>query len=316
MRKKYLLLILLLFSLSMAAQDDSRLKFKLVNDNFASVSAQNEDVDGDIIIPSKVLINGKEYTVSAIADEGFKFTKITSITLPSTIEVIGNSAFFRCLSLKDIVLPPSVKNIGNDAFYNCSSLEGITLQGNTPPYFDMSDDVQTFDESAFKNAVVHVPERSLEAYRSSESWSKFRTIMKTEEDNSTEWHLITDNNELFNMNMVGMLVAADDSQYFSVLDLYGNILAENVLRIHFQKIDPTSVKNITVDKPQNMLKSYVKNKLILVGVRGTVNVYSVSGIKVSSTQAMNQETIIDVSALSEGTYIIKCGKQSFKFNKK
>lgn len=134
MRKTYLLLFLLLFSLSMTAQENSQLKFKPINEKCVSVSAQNEDVGGDILVPSTVLIDGIQYTVSAIADEGFKSTKITSITLPPTMEVIGSGAFFRCLSLKSIVLPPSVKDIGYDAFYYCSNLEYIQVIKSNPNY--------------------------------------------------------------------------------------------------------------------------------------------------------------------------------------
>lgn len=137
-----------------------------------------------------------------------------------------------------------------------------------------------------------------------------------QEDNTLAWHLITDKEELFPMSNVGMLVATDDSPYFSVLDINGNVLAEDVLRIHFLKIDPTSIENIMVDEPQNMLKRYVNNQLTLIGARGMVNVYSPSGMKVASAKASGQETVIDLSALPAGTYILKCDKQSFKFIKK
>ena len=447
--KSVLLTLTFLFvsvlSVCAASIEDNGLKYTIIDGTTASVSAIDKTLSGEVVIPSAISIEGKEYTVSTIADEGFKFTDITSISLPSTIELIGSSAFFRCLSLKTIVLPPSVREIGNDAFYYCSdltdihvaqgnpyfrnvgkavvdksnaivaypgkgeekltisegikgikdnafsgceslkeiiipssveyvgymaflfcvnlqsvhwnaaassipfgcfqgcssleevvlsesvtdiggmafygtSLRSITLKGSMPPSFDMSSDTSTFEDSDYdsdyENVVVYVPKGSLETYHSSKEWGKFKAIVEEEENNCLEWFLITDNNEQFNMNTVGMLVAADESQYFSVLDLYGNVLAEDVLRVQFRKLDITGVKNILVDEPQNMLKSYVKDKLILVGAHGTVNVYSVSGMKVASTQATKQETIVDVSTLPEGIYIIKCGRQSFKFNKK
>ncbi len=425
----------------MAAQDDPRLKFQPINDHHASVSAYNQDIEGDIVIPSNVIINGKGYTVTTIADEGFKFSKITSIDLPPTLEVIGNSAFFRCLELQGVVLPPSVRDIGIDAFYYCSSLEyilvamenpvfrnvgkmvvdnddyfvaypgkgdavltipdgikgirrqaisgcqsikdvyipssvqsvgrmaflfcselervhwdasaqevpigcfqgcssleevvlsenitniggmafyatslkSITLQGSIPPSFDISNSMSTFENSDYETVVVYVPKASLGTYRSSEEWGKFKTILEKEDVEHPEWFLITDKNERFKMNIVGMLVATDDSPYFSVLDLNGNVLAEDVLRVHFLKTDPSSVENILVDEPQNMLKRYVNNQLTLIGVSGVVTVYSISGIEVASALANGQETIIDLSTLSSGTYVLKCGNKSFKFMKK
>ena len=133
---------------------------------------------------------------------------------------------------------------------------------------------------------------------------------------ATVWHLYTDRGEKFLMSQVGMLVAIDESAYFSVLDINGNVLAEDVLRVHFVNTDPVGVKNITTEKSQNILKRYVDNQLTLVGVKGTIDVYSVNGMKVTTVHATGQETIINVSSLPSGVYIVKCGNQSFKFNKK
>ncbi len=208
----------------------------------------------------------------------------------------------------------SVTSIGATAFAQLATNPDVYSHAKTPP----AAAADAFNYSTARG-TLHVPYGCVDAYRNAEGWSAFKTIVEMEavdEMGEPEWYLITDNNEQFKMSTVSMLVAADDSQYFSVLDLQGNVLAEDVLRVHFLKMDPASVKNIMVDEPQNMLKRYVNNQLTLVGARGTVNIYSVSGVKVASTHAMGQETIIDVSALPSGTYILQCGKLSFKFNKK
>ena len=131
-----------------------------------------------------------------------------------------------------------------------------------------------------------------------------------------EWYLITDREEKFPMSIVSMLVAGDDSPYFSVHDMQGNVLAEDVLKIRFMELDPTGIKDVRTNESRNMLKSYVSNKLTLMGVQGTVSVYSTAGMKMTSTVAAGEETVVDVSSLPTGTYILSCGKQSFKFNKK
>lgn len=135
-------------------------------------------------------------------------------------------------------------------------------------------------------------------------------------ENDEVWRLVTDNGDQFPMSHVGMLVAVDESPYFSVLDISGNVLADEVLRVHFVNIDPVSVKNISIEKSQNILKRYVNNELTLIGAKGTVNVYSADGIKMLTIYADGQETIINVSSLPSGTYVVNCGNQSFKFNKK
>ena len=55
---------------------------------------------------------------SLIGDYAFAGTKISALTIPETVESIGNHAFDGCNSLTGIVIPGSVKTIGDYAFYD------------------------------------------------------------------------------------------------------------------------------------------------------------------------------------------------------
>lgn len=74
--------------------------------------------DSAIVIPSS--IDG--HTVTKIGDDAFKTLKITSVSIPTTVTVIGWFAFADCNSLTAIVVPDSVKTIGYEAFSGCKSL--------------------------------------------------------------------------------------------------------------------------------------------------------------------------------------------------
>ena len=54
-------------------------------------------------------------------------TKVESISLPNSIEEIGELAFGDCYSLKTIHFPTSLKTIETEAFYKCKSLESVDL---------------------------------------------------------------------------------------------------------------------------------------------------------------------------------------------
>lgn len=86
------------------------------------------DYDGedDITIPATVTNGGQTYTVTAIADNAFKSSKVTSVTLPEGLTTIGNNAF-QGSTLKSITLPSTLNNMGTYAFRDCKSLTGITL---------------------------------------------------------------------------------------------------------------------------------------------------------------------------------------------
>ena len=60
-------------------------------------------------------------------------TSLTSLTLPSTLQKIGSSAFYNCLLLNDVTAIGSLKYIGPNAFEGCSKLTSFTT-GSTLEY--------------------------------------------------------------------------------------------------------------------------------------------------------------------------------------
>ena len=61
--------------------------------------------------------------------------ELTSIALPSSIEYIGDYAFYNCRNLREISLFGGVQNIGGGAFMNCGKLSKITLRTNRNEHY-------------------------------------------------------------------------------------------------------------------------------------------------------------------------------------
>ena len=78
----------------------------------------------------KTITFNSRNTSRVIGEYAFAGTKISTITIPQTIESIGNYAFSECSSLSSIEIPGSVKTIGNYAFSECSSLSSIEIPGS------------------------------------------------------------------------------------------------------------------------------------------------------------------------------------------
>lgn len=79
--------------------------------------------DTVVVIPSK--ING--VPVETIGHTAFRYSSVTSVTIPDSVTFISDSAFAYCSSLTNISIPNSVTAIGSFAFEGCTKLESITL---------------------------------------------------------------------------------------------------------------------------------------------------------------------------------------------
>lgn len=69
----------------------------------------------DVVIPAK--IDG--YAVTALGDNLFKESAVTSVSLPASITSIGWFAFYGCASLQSVTIGESVNTIGYAAFDGC-----------------------------------------------------------------------------------------------------------------------------------------------------------------------------------------------------
>ncbi|MDE6442791.1 MAG: leucine-rich repeat protein [Clostridia bacterium] len=90
-----------------------RFVYTVISDTECAVSLKNKITAEEAYIPAKVTIEGKEYTVTQIADGGFaNSTLLKKVVLPNTIQKIGGGAFANCPWLEEIVIPKSVEVVG------------------------------------------------------------------------------------------------------------------------------------------------------------------------------------------------------------
>ena len=117
------------------------LKYKVIDTDKKYVEVtENRNVVGDLIIPEKVADeDGQEYTVTRIGKEALPKeinnvdhgNRISSVKIPSTVTVIGESAFTLEDTLTRVEIPASVTDIETWAFYWCTNLTDIKIEENS-----------------------------------------------------------------------------------------------------------------------------------------------------------------------------------------
>ena len=108
--------------------EKSVLTFNKLNTTEVEVIAGTEKYTGDIVIPSKVLIDDNIYSVVSVANNAFQnCTGLTSIEISNNVKSIGNRAFSGCSSLVQAKIGDGVTSIGQHAFYDCKKMTDLTI---------------------------------------------------------------------------------------------------------------------------------------------------------------------------------------------
>lgn len=188
-------------------------KAKLVGNTFPSSPLVN------VVIPATFDYDGTQYTVTEIADNAllplnYMSNPIVSLTIPETVESIGDYAVYNCYMLSEINIPEGVSHIGENAFEKCHSLKIIslpsTLQSIGKKAFANDESLQTvvsamtspcaIDRSVFivekevdgetvevfSSAELYVPIGQKAAYFAAEVWKEFPAIYQGELKEFTE----------------------------------------------------------------------------------------------------------------------------------
>ncbi|MCM1289951.1 MAG: leucine-rich repeat domain-containing protein [Corallococcus sp.] len=136
-----------------AVYDQASRLWYSVDNGVATVARQYSELDGNIVIPQTVTVNGVVNNITGVESYAFagcnnvKSVKIAasidtlkasafannsgieSVTFEngSVLETLGYRAFYNCTSLKTVEIPSSVISIEAGAFDGCASLKGVYI---------------------------------------------------------------------------------------------------------------------------------------------------------------------------------------------
>ena len=100
-------------------------------------------------------------------------TGLRSVTIPNSITSIYWAVFSGCRSLTSVTIPAAVNFIDEAAFMDCTGLTVVNCLAAAPPM--MTGDFSFYPE--YQQAVLYVPQGSVDAYCAHEYWSLFQDIL-------------------------------------------------------------------------------------------------------------------------------------------
>ena len=115
-------------------------------------------------------------------------TGLTSIDIPNSVTSIHDEAFKDCSELSSVSIGKGIKKISNEAFANCQQLNDVYCYAEEVPVSEEN----TFDNAYIDYATLHVPEKSVNSYKSTEPWNGFKEVVPLE---TTRIDAITHNPE-------------------------------------------------------------------------------------------------------------------------
>ena len=149
MKKNFLLLVLmLLIGARNTVNADNNGIFYYTLDGFsAGILGIVDNYEGDLIIPSEIVHEGKTYTVRTIYDAYNSSCNLTSITIPSSVTSISWNAFDGCIMRKD-------KFINNSKLTSSDNWRAILYDEETNDGLLISDDVVVYCRKWATSATI------------------------------------------------------------------------------------------------------------------------------------------------------------------
>lgn len=159
---------------------------KLNSTAFRDTKLFNDNIDGD----GAVYYDGcllaltqklpADYTVKdgtrLIATGVFHVQTITSLTLPESVQILCEEALSDMFSLKSVTLPSSLQTIGDYFLFTCPALNAIYCYAEIP--YNLSK-ISAFEGTDAKSCTLYVPEGCKDKYSKTDKWKEF-PIVETE----------------------------------------------------------------------------------------------------------------------------------------
>ena len=338
-------------------------------------SDENTEIK-DLVIPNNVTSIGERTfsdcssltsvtipnSVTSIGYRAFEnCSDLTSVTISNSVTSIGEWAFRNCSGLTTVTIPNSVMSIGNYAFQGCSSLTSVTIGNGIKNIYGLafsgcrnladvicyaenipSTKNDVFTDSYIEFAILHVPSASVNAYKATEPWKNFKSIIAidgpTLETQKCEKPTISYTNGQLSFvsdtegaEFVTEITDTDIKKHY---DSTIQLTATYTISVYATKAgyDNSDVATATLcwidatphtEGISNGIANIPANAMLIQSEGGTVkvqgcnegeqvSVYSINGTQAGSSVSQNGAAIVNTNLQPGSIAIVKIGQKSVK----
>ncbi len=131
------------------------------------------------------------------------------------------------------------------------------------------------------------------------------------------WCMVTNDGKNVAMSQISYLLAADQTEGFSIVCNNGEVLYK-VSQVSFAQAEPTGIGSLIAEDKDEPAVMVASSSLRIMGVAGSeeLMIYDAAGRTVMRYAITSRDETVSINALSAGLYILKVGKTSVKFLKK
>ena len=96
-----------------------------INTLWITLPSEGQTYTGSTIVPHFVNGNNGTYVVTGVTDKAFAGTGVTDVTLPQSVEYLGEYVFEDCKDLATVTLPKNLAYFGEGLFKGCSAMKSV-----------------------------------------------------------------------------------------------------------------------------------------------------------------------------------------------
>ena len=200
-------------------------------------------VSGPVVIPDRVLYQGRYYNVTAIDEAFYDNKNITSVTIGKNIKTIGPHSFYFCSGLQGtFTIPEGVTSIGNFAFSNCSGLTGVVIPKS----------LESMGEYAFYECegltAVYITDVA--------AWCRLRFNLFWDSPLSYAHHLYLNGTEVQNLEIPNEVASINNCAFYECTGLQSMSTGDGVDTIGWRSFyHCTNLRTITLGKNVKYIKN-------------------------------------------------------------